>query len=229
MKVSDIMTKDVISVKPTTSVHEAARTLVEHRISGVPVVDDAGRVVGLLTEGDLILRHKPREHAPWWRAFFSDGEELAREYQKAVGMTVAEVMTRSVISVAPDLPVEAVATILDEHRIRRVPVVAEGRLVGVVSRGDLVRALASGPERAAVSRADADLVREMKARLARERWVVSRGIVVQAEDGVLSLWGIAETETEKAAIETMARAIEGVKGVKSYLVVETHVAYHYGI
>lgn len=228
MRVSDIMTKAVITVGPTTPIQEAARTLVKHGISGVPVVDDGGGVVGLLSEGDLILRHKPRERTPWWRVFFDDGERLAREYQKAVGTTVEEVMTRSVISVGPDFPVEAAAAILDEHRIRRVPVIAGGRLVGIVSRGDLVRALAGAPERAVVSRADAELVREMKTRLAREQWVTSR-IVVQAQAGVLSLWGFADTDAEKAALETMAHSIEGVQKVESHLVVKADVAYHYGI
>ena len=228
MRVTDIMTRNVITVRPATPIQEAARTLVAHGISGVPVVDDGGRVVGLLSEGDLILRHKPRERMPWWRIFFDDGERLAREYQKAVGTTVAEAMTRSVISVSPDLPLESAAAILDEHRIRRVPVIADGRLMGIVSRGDLVRALATAPAPAVASRADADLVREMKARLVRERWVTSR-IVVQAEDGVLSLWGFAETEAEKAALETMGRSIEGAKAVESHLVTKADVAYHYGI
>lgn len=228
MRVSDIMTRNVITVRPATPIQEAARTLVAHGISGVPVVDDGGRVVGLLSEGDLILRHKPRERMPWWRIFFDDGERLAREYQKAVGTTVAEAMTRSVISVSPDLPIESAAAILDEHRIRRVPVIADGRLMGIVSRGDLVRALATAPAPAVASRADADLVREMKARLVREQWVTSR-IVVQAEDGVLSLWGFAETEAEKAALETMGRSIEGAKAVESHLVTKADVAYHYGI
>jgi CBS domain-containing protein len=229
MKVEEIMTKEVITVTPTTPIQEAARILVRHGISGVPVVDDHGEVVGLLSEGDLILRHKPRERVPWWRQFFEDGERLAREYQKALGVTVAEVMTRGVISVSPHLPVESVAAILDEHRIRRVPVLDDGRLVGIVSRGDLVRALAARPERAEAARGNAELVREMKARIDRERWVTSRGILVQAQDGVLSLWGFAETEAEKAALETMARSIEGVKAVESHLVVRADVAYHYAI
>ena len=229
MKISEIMTRNVVTVRPTASIRDAARALVEHAVSGLPVVDERGAVVGVLSEGDLIVRQKPRERTPWWRVFFDDGERLAREYQKAEGTTVAEVMTRSVISIAPDMPIESAAVILDERRIRRLPVVADGRLVGIVSRGDLVKALAAAAPVESVSRPDAQLVEEMRVRLARERWVASRGIIVQAQDGVLTLLGLVESEAEKAALETMARAIEGAKGVQSRLLVKAEVPYHYGI
>ena len=229
MKISEIMTRNVVTVRPTASIRDAARALVEHAVSGLPVVDERGGVVGVLSEGDLIVRQKPRERTPWWRVFFDDGERLAREYQKAEGTTVAEVMTRSVISIAPDMPIESAAVILDERRIRRLPVIADGRLVGIVSRGDLVKALAAATPAEPGSRSDAQLVEEMRARLARERWVASRGIVVQAQDGVLTLLGLVESEAEKAAFETMARAIEGVQRVDSRLLVKTEVPYHYGL
>jgi CBS-domain-containing membrane protein len=229
VKISEIMTRNVVTVRPTASIRDAARALVEHAVSGLPVVDERGGVVGVLSEGDLIVRQKPRERTPWWRVFFDDGERLAREYQKAEGTTVAEVMTRSVISIAPDMPIESAAVILDERRIRRLPVIADGRLVGIVSRGDLVKALAAATPAAPGSRSYAPRVEEMRARLALERWVASRGIVVQAQDGVLTLLGLVESEAEKAAFETMARAIEGVKGVQSRLLVKTELPYHYGI
>lgn len=229
MRVEEIMTKDVITASPKTPIHEAAELMIDHGVSGLPVVDDAGSVVGIVSQGDLILREKPRERAPWWRLFFSDFERLAREYQKAHGMTVGEVMTRSLITVSPDLPVESVALILDEHGIRRVPVVAGGELVGIVSRGDLIKALAKAPPRAGGPPSDERLVREMRARLAEEPWISNRGIVVQAKDGVLSLWGLVLTETEKSALETMARAIEGSKGIDSHLVVKSEFPYRYAV
>jgi len=229
MKVEDIMTRDVIAVSPKTPIHEAAELMIDHGVSGLPVVDDAGNVVGIVSEGDLILREKPRERAPWWRLFFSDFERLAREYQKVHGMTVGEVMTRSLITVSPDLPIESVALILDEHGIRRVPVVADGQLLGIVSRGDLIKALAKAPARGGSQPSDERLVREMRARLAEEPWISNRGIVVQAKDGELSLWGLVLTETEKSAVETMARTIEGCKGIDSHLVVKSEFPYRYAV
>lgn len=227
MKVEEIMTRDVITVSPNASIHAAARLMVDHGVSGLPVVDDSGNVVGILSEGDLILRQKPRERLPWWRGFFAEGERLARDYQKAVGTTVAEVMTRSVVCVNPDLPIESAALIIDQRRIRRLPVVVAGQLVGIVSRGDLIKALATAPSGARTALPDAQLVREMKDRLAREPWA-SRGILIQAKDGVLSLTGLVATETEKSALETMARAIEGCKGVDNQLGVESGIPYRYG-
>ena len=229
MRVEEIMTKDVITVSPKTPIHEAAGLMIDHGVSGLPVVDDAGSVVGIVSEGDLILREKPRERTPWWRLFFGDAERLAREYQKAHGMTVGEVMTRSLIAVSPDFPIESAALILDQHRIRRVPVVADGQLLGILSRGDLIKALAKAPARAGGQPSDERLVREMRARLAEEPWVSNRGIVGQAKDGVLSLWGLVLTETEKSAVETMARTIEGCKGIDSHLVVKSDFPYRYAV
>jgi CBS-domain-containing membrane protein len=229
MKIRAVMTRDVITVAPETPVREAARLMADHGVSGLPVVDAEGKVVGMVSEGDLILREKPRARLPWWRAFFSDPEPLAREYQKAVGLTVAEVMTRRVISISPSLPIESAAAVLDQLKIRRLPVIENGRLVGIISRGDLVKALAAMPAPAAAPTTDDALVREMRERLGREPWVSNRGIVVHAQDGVLSLWGLVSTETEKSALETMARAIPGVKGVDSHLLARSELGYHYGV
>ncbi|MBI4011975.1 MAG: CBS domain-containing protein [Candidatus Rokubacteria bacterium] len=229
MRVYEIMTRDVITVRPETPIQEAAELMVTCGVSGLPVVDDHGAVVGILSEGDLIVRQKPRERLPWWRSFFDDGERLAREYRKAMGTTAAEVMTRSVICVSPDLPIEAAAVILDERRIRRLPVVRDGRLVGIVSRGDLVKTLAATPSAPPASRSDAELLDAMKERMAREPWASKLGIVPQVEHGVLALWGLVETESEKAALETMARTVPGARGVESHLVVKSAVPYVYWI
>jgi CBS-domain-containing membrane protein len=226
MTVDEIMTRDVITVSPETGIHAAARLMVDHGVSGLPVVDDQGQLVGIISEGDLIIRQRPRERASWWRSFFSDSEQLAREYQKRAGVTVGEVMTRAVVSAGPELSLESVAAILDKHRIRRVPIVSGGTLVGIVSRGDLIKSLAAGlPSRAPLS--DAQLVQEMKARLATEPWAPP-SIVVEAKNGVVSLWGLVQGPAERAACETMARAIEGCKGVDNRLAVRSAAPYHYG-
>jgi CBS domain-containing protein len=228
MKVENIMSRDVITATPDMPVHAAARRMVDHGVSGLPVVDDSGRLVGVVTEGDLIVRQKPREHVPWWRLFFDDPERLAHDYQKSAGTTVGEIMTRSVISVGPEMPIESVAAILDRNHVRRLPVLENGALVGVVSRGDLIKALASAPGRDQTPRPDAQLVRDMESRLAAEPWTTRRGIVVHADKGVLVLWGLVATPGEKSALETMARSLPGVRGIDSHLVVRSDFPYHYG-
>jgi len=219
MRVRDSMTRDVITVTPTTPIHEVASLMANHGVSGLPVLDEKGSVVGIVTEADLLVRQKPRTRTSWWRLFL-DGDRMAREFQRAVGTTAGEVMTREVISIGPDLPIEAAAAILHDQKIRRVPVVTKGALVGILSRGDLVKALAGAPPRTPAPASDARLVEAMRACIAAEPWV-PRTLVVEAVAGVLTLWGLVGTQAEHSALETMARSIPGVRGVDNQLVVHS--------
>jgi CBS domain-containing protein len=142
MTIEEVMTRDVITVGPATPIHKAAQLMVEHGVSGLPVVSDDGRLVGIVSEGDLILRQQHPRERPWWRRFFEDGEQLAREYRRAMGTTVGEVMSHPAVSISPVWGIETAATILQNRRIRRLPVVLDGRLVGIVTRADLIKALA---------------------------------------------------------------------------------------
>ena len=146
MTVEDIMTRQVITVRPETTIQEAARLMFTNRVSGLPVVDAGGRVVGIISDGDLIRRQRRPKVTPWWRLFFQNGEQLAREYRKIVGITVGDVMTRPALVISPVFGIETAAAILDNRQIRRLPVVRDGRLVGIVSRGDLVKALAASAQ-----------------------------------------------------------------------------------
>ncbi len=227
MTVEDIMSRDVITVSPETPIAKAARLMVDHGVSGLPVIGADGRLVGILSDGDLILRQKPRGKRPWWRSFFESGEWLAREYQKAAGTTVGEVMTRAVISISPVFDIETAAAILEARGIRRLPVMRDSQLVGIVSRGDLVKALAAAVP-STLSRSDVELVAEMKSRMAREPWTSTVRVLVSAKDGVISLWGLVLSEPERSALETMARAIESSRGVENRLVTRAETPYHYG-
>lgn len=218
MKVSDVMTRDVIAVSPDASIHAAAQLMVDHGVSGLPVVDDAGALVGILSEGDLIVRQKPRLWPRWWQLFLADGQRLAQDYQKAMGTTVAEVMTRAVVCVSPDAPLSAAAQLLDEHNVRRLPVIERGALVGIVSRGDLVKALAIARAGAEPSLTDAQLVSEMKRRMGGEPWTSTHNVLIEAQGGVITLWGLVDGPAEKSALETMARSIPGCRGVRSEVV-----------
>jgi CBS domain-containing protein len=141
--IEDVMTRRVITVRPETTVQEAARLMVANGVSGLPVIDASERVVGMVSDGDLILRQRRPKVRPWWRLFFENAEDLAREYRKLVGFTVGEVMTQPALVISPVFGIETAAAIMDNRRIRRLPVVQDGRLVGIVSRGDLIRAIAA--------------------------------------------------------------------------------------
>jgi CBS domain-containing protein len=159
--IEDVMTRRVITVRPDTTVQEAARLMVTNGISGLPVIDASERVVGILSDGDLILRQRRPKVRPWWRLFFENGEQLARDYRKLVGFTVSDVMTQPALVISPVFGIETAAAIMDTRQIRRLPVVRDGRLVGIVSRGDLIRAIAataqerSTPEQSGQERSDA--------------------------------------------------------------------------
>jgi CBS domain-containing protein len=151
MNASDVMVNDVITVKPTATVQEAAQVLLTNRISGMPIVDDSGAVVGMITEGDLIRRADadvwPKAWGPpprrGWLKLLMDGDICDTECVTQQGRTVADIMTREIISVDPDTSVSDIATLVMRHRIKRVPVMRKGRLVGLVSRANLLQALAS--------------------------------------------------------------------------------------
>jgi CBS domain-containing protein len=226
MRVRDVMTADVITATPETSVPEAASLMSGHGVSGLPVVDSEGGLVGIVTEGDLILRQAAPRPRRWWHRFFEDPETLAREYRKASGTTVGEVMTRPVVSVSPTLALVAAARILYDRRLRRLPVVHDGRVMGMLSRGDLVKALAATPP-VTGSTSDDELVKVMRQRMAAEPWT-SLGLLVEASNGVITLWGVVASEAERSALETMARAIPGCRAVHNRLVAGVGLAYHYG-
>jgi CBS domain-containing protein len=226
MRVQDVMTKDVITVTPDTSVHKAARLMSDHGVSGLPVLDTEGQVIGIVTEGDLILGRAAPRPRRWWQRFLTDADTLAREFQKAAGTTVGDVMTPAVVSIGPDLGIDTAARVLYDRGLRRVPVLRDGRLVGILSRGDLVKALAATPV-FAVWAPDDQLVRIMRERIKAEPWT-SLGVIVEAHDGIIELWGTVKSEAERSALETMARAIPGCRGVVNRLVEGLDLAYHYG-
>jgi CBS domain-containing protein len=152
MNASDVMTRDVFSVSPETPVRTVAKLLLDKDVSAVPVVDANGAAVGIITESDLIRREMNRR-APsraWWLEMIAEGEDLAPEFLDYLGAgdrPVRDVMTAPVIAVAEETPVQVIAEMLQEHRIKRVPVLRNGRVVGIVARADLLRALAEAPER----------------------------------------------------------------------------------
>jgi CBS domain-containing protein len=145
----DVMTTGVVTVQPTTPLRVAARRMAERGVSGLPVVDDAGHCIGIVTEADLIRPNDAEEHRrDWWLNLLADGYDLAPEFEAAIRATdrqVSQVMQHEVFSVTEATPLKEVARVLTEKRIKRVAVLRDGKIIGVVSRADLVRAISRGP------------------------------------------------------------------------------------
>ncbi|RQR40627.1 CBS domain-containing protein [Burkholderia sp. Bp9142] len=222
MRALDIMTPSVVTATPDMTIHDAARLFVDNHISGMPVVDAKGQVVGIVCQGDLLHRaengtgHGKR---PWWLEFLlSSPREQAARYVKEHGHLVGDVMCDQVISISEDMPLDQIADLMERRHLKRVPVLKDGELVGIVSRSNLIRALASvTPFVDSASHDDISLrdaiVREMHG----QRWSLPKQCVL-VKDGVAHLWGVIESEEEKHAIRVAAEAVPGVKRVESHLV-----------
>ena len=144
MQAKDIMTVNVISISEDTPVHEIVGLMLKYRISAVPVIDGARKIVGIVSEGDLLRGEgtsRVRVRHPWWLEAVFVGQTVA--YDKARGARAGAVMTRNVITVDEDTPLNEIAELLERHHIKRVPVLKDGKLAGIVSRANLLRALAS--------------------------------------------------------------------------------------
>ena len=226
MRAMDVMTTNVITVDPSTSVQEVARLLSERSISGVPVVDSQNRLVGIVSEGDLLHRvetgteRRVRRRRSWWLDTIGSDEELARDYVKSHGRTAKDVMTRDVISVAETTELADVATLLETKRIKRVPVVRDGQLVGIVSRANLVRALAAaGGQPTSASADDRTIRQNLLAELKGREWVHTWAADIIVRDGVVHLWVSDDRpEEERQALRVAAENVPGVRGVEEHVV-----------
>lgn len=221
MHAADIMTTKVITVQTATPVREIAGLLLKHKISAVPVVDAEQNVVGIVSEGDLMRRAENdtgQRRSRWLEAIFST-EEKAAEYIKSHGRTADDVMTRDVLTVKEDTPVHEIARLLETRHIKRVPVISEGRLVGIVSRANLLHGLAAkGADSAASGSADDRTIRETLLHVLSEEAGLDAGLInVIVDDGVVQLWGIVDTDNEKKAVQIAAETTPGVKAVENNL------------
>ncbi len=221
MKVGDIMTHPVITVTPETTIGEAAELMIGHRISGLPVVNAAGDVTGIVTEGDLLRRAETgteRRRARWLEFLIAPGR-LASEYAHANGRRVGEVMTDTVVSVGPDDPVADLIEVMERRRIKRMPVIDRGRLVGIVSRANLVRALVRNlprPDSATVT-SDEAIRDQIVAEIAKQPWGPRASVDVRVENGIVELRGAVIDDRERPALRVLAENVPGVKEVRDHL------------
>ena len=222
MKAQEIMTRDVVTVRPDASVRDIAALMVEKHISGLPVLTDTGEIIGMVSQSDLLHRAEvgtERKHK-WWFRTLSDSSTLAREYAKAHGLKAHDIMTRYVVSVRDDAELRDVADILDKRRIKRVPVVKEDRLVGIITRGDLVRALSQVQVSKAVTKIhNADLHKTLYDRIRSQSWINDNYISLTVNDGVVELWGFVETDDQRSALRILVEETEGVNRVEDKLTV----------
>jgi CBS domain-containing protein len=227
MKAVDVMATKVITVRLDTPVAKIAEVLLANRISAVPVVNDKDFLVGIVSEGDLIHRVESgtERHRSWWLELLTGREVLAHEFVKSHARKAADVMTSPVVSVKPDTPLGDVASLLEKHRIKRVPVVSNGKIVGIVSRANLVQSLVvlAQSKKAEAPVDDHTLHNEILAQLRSQSWLDPSTISVVVNDGVVELWGIVESETEKNAVRVAVEVTPGVREVSNKLVVENRM------
>jgi predicted transcriptional regulator len=215
------MTSEVISVDENATVMAVAKLLAEGGISAVPVVDNNNRVIGMVSEGDLLHRAETgtERRRSWWLDMVASSNQLAGDYIKSHSAKIKDVMTRNVLSVTETTPVADIALLLETNRIKRVPVVRDGKLVGIVSRANLVRALAlTIGEPPSVGEADDRAIRDkLLAELKAQRWAEVSPANVTVKDGVVHLWSSYLSEQEKRALIVAAENIPGVQGVEDHM------------
>lgn len=221
MKAEDVMTRDVISIAPDATVLEAAKLMLDHRISGLPVIDRDGKLVGILSEADFLRRRETRtEHRrSRWFEFLMGPGRTAAEYTHSHGSKVSEVMTAEVRTVEEYTTLEDIVDLMERCRIKRVPVLCGGQVVGIVTRSNLMRAMVSLTRAAQPDAPDDATIREtLLAEMQKEKWAPAALIDVAVRDGVVNLNGAITDERQRAALKVAAENFPGVKAVKDNLV-----------
>ncbi len=223
MKAADVMVSNVITVGVNASIGEVAAVLLNSHISAAPVVDEKGELVGIVSEGDLIRRPEigtAKRHS-WWLELISNKWASATEYIKSHSRKVADVMTRDVITAKPDTPLGDIASMLERNRIKRVPIVEGGKLVGLVSRANILQALASATKKLSslTTATDSELRKKVQSRLAAEPWRPTM-LTVTVQDGTVDLWGLVHSVEEKKAAQLATETTPGVRAVVNNIIVQ---------
>jgi CBS domain-containing protein len=223
MKAADVMTRNVITVSPEASVREVAGTLLAHHISAVPVVGQSGELLGIVSEGDLMRRAeaetKPRRQ--WWLELLGSNVTSAADFVRLHSNKVTDVMSPKVVTADPDASLVEVAALLERNGIKRVPIVKDGKVVGIVSRANLVQAWASVPPNipAATAISDTAIRDAVMSRLKAQSWTGPWPLNVIVHGGVVDLWGLVGSQDEKTGVRLIAEQTEGVCMVNDHLLV----------
>jgi len=221
MRAIDVMTTEVVSVDEDATVPAVAKLLAERGISAVPVVNKNNQVIGIVSEGDLLHRAETgtERRRSWWLDMVASTNKLAGDYIKSHSVKAKDVMTRNVLSVVETTPVADIALLLETNRIKRVPVVHDGKLVGIVSRANLVRALAMTIDEppSGTETDDRSIRVKLLAELKAQKWAEVSPANVTVKDGVVHLWSSYLSEQEKRALVVAAENIPGVRRVEDHM------------
>ncbi|MFQ5840364.1 MAG: CBS domain-containing protein [Candidatus Methylomirabilales bacterium] len=226
MLARDVMTEEVVTATPEMSVEDLTRLLLDQGVSAVPVMGDGGEILGVVSEADLVHRLRGPHRRKWWLAFLADRKEMASEFIRIHGRRVEDVMRKPVVTVTEETPVEEIARILEKHGIKRVPVVRENRLVGIVSRRDLIRALAMRPAvvPAEVSSTDAEIHRQISTALKQVGWLDWPPVTVTVADGVVGLLGFVRDAEVHRALRVLVENVPGVRRVEDHLQIRPNLS-----
>jgi CBS domain-containing protein len=220
MHAAEIMTRNVITATPKTEVREIVDLMIKNRISAVPVIDDSGRVLGMVSEGDLMRRvenNTERRDSWWLKALFSATND-ASAYVKSHGRRAEDVMSRDVISISEDTPLYKIAQTLEKNHIKRVPVVTGGKLVGIVSRSNLLQGFSTMQKDAPAGVADDSAIRSKIVKEIEGKLGISGNTTnVVVVNGVVTLWGLVESEAQKKGAAIAAESTAGVREVHNNL------------
>jgi CBS domain-containing protein len=216
MLVRDIMTREVMTVTPETPVPALAALFAERGISGVPVVDASGNLIGLVTEGDLIRRLVVEGEQPrsWLSRLFGSSPQQAHQYAQIHGQRARDVMSTQLQVVGEEDTVSHAAVLLEKHHIRRLPVVKDGKLVGILSRADMMRALLVPVAKVDAPVSDRELLRRVQAEMRTQSWADSYLIFADVAEGVVTFHGLSRSSDVEHALRALGESIPGVKDVK---------------
>lgn len=219
MNAADVMTKDVVSAAPETPLADLIRLMLDNRVSAIPILEQ-GQIVGIVSEGDLVRRAETdtETRRPHWLEMLTSGTRLAADYARTHGRRADEVMSRDVVTVSEDTPLADIVRLFATRHIRRVPVVRDGALVGIVSRRDLMRALASRLAESPASKDDGAIREAFLAEVRKQPWAAwPVEVEVVVSDGVIHLWGAAPNEAKRQAMLVAAENVPGVRAVEDHL------------
>lgn len=219
MKAQDIMTKDVVTVRPEMTVHQIATLMARKHVSGLPVVSKDGDVLGIISESDLIHRTElGTADAPRALAVVFADPSMAQDFAKAHGKTAHEIMSRPVISVHCDSNLNEVADLLEQRRIKRVPVLKDGRIVGIIARSDLVRALAQVETKpASITLGSGVIHQAITDALKDQPWLDTSYVSYAVKDGKVHVTGFVRSDADRNALRVLVQELPGVLGVEDHL------------